>query len=275
MSINTKVSISVQQIASTGDPQVNLTIALEAIRSGAATGARIVVLPEATHVRFGVDSTPHAESLDGPWATAIRKLANELDVYVLVGMFQPADNGRVMNTILVTGPGLHSGYNKIHLYEAYGFSESAAVQAGNVPFTFEVDGMKFGVATCYDIRFPELFRAYADLGATAVLVPTHWGAGEGKLDAWTLLSRARALDSTTWIVSCDQADASTVGIDEPAGPRFGIGHSMAINPLGQIIEELDDKVGAFVVTVDTETVEQARQIVPVLATRKLGIVVPV
>lgn len=274
MSSNNKVSISVQQIASSGDPQASLDIALKAIRAGAATGARIVVLPEATHVRFGVASAPHAETLSGPWASAIKSLAVELDVYVLVGMFQPSDDGRVLNTILVTGPGLHDGYDKIHLYEAYGFSESASVKAGNVPFVFEVDGMKFGVATCYDIRFPELFRTYADLGATAVLVPTHWGAGEGKLDAWTLLSRARALDSTMWIVTCDQADASTAGIVEPEGPRFGIGHSMAITPMGQVVEELDEKVGSFVITVDTETVERARQVVPVLATRKLSVVAP-
>jgi predicted amidohydrolase len=274
MSQNPEVSISVQQIASTGDPSQNLEIALQAIRAGAATGARIVVLPEATHVRFGVDSAPHAEPIDGPWASAIRDLAADLGVYVLVGIFRPAEDGRVLNTILATGPGLHGGYDKIHLYEAYGYSESASVKAGDEPFTFEVDGLVFGVATCYDIRFPELFRAYADRGATAVLVPTHWGAGEGKLDAWTLLSRARALDSTTWIVTCDQADASTAGIAEPEGPRFGIGHSMAIDPMGRIVQELDERVGSFLVTVDSDSVARARAVVPVLATRRLGVGVP-
>lgn len=270
MTTNQETKIAVQQIASTVDPKDNLQIVLDSIREGAATGARIVVLPEASHVRFGAPSLPHAETLEGPWATAVKELANELDVFVLVGMFQPSNDGRVKNTILVTGPGLHDGYDKIHLYEAYGFSESEAVQAGDTPFLFEVDGVKFGVATCYDIRFPELFRAYADMGATAVLVPTHWGVGEGKIDAWTLLSRARALDSTTWVVTCDQADASLAGIYEPEGPRFGIGHSMAIDPMGQVVELLDESVGSFVITVDTDSVEKAREVVPVLATRKLG-----
>ena len=201
---NASVKIAVEQIASTADPAKNLEIVLKAIRRGAATGARVVLLPEAALVRFGVDPAPHAQELDGPWATAVAELARELGVVVVVGMFRPSE-GKVKNTILVTGEGIHDGYDKIHLYDGYGFSEASQVVPGDTPFVFDVDGVRLGIAVCYDIRFPELFRALADLGASAVLVPTHWGAGEGKLDAWQLLVRARALDSTTWIVACDQA----------------------------------------------------------------------
>ena len=75
--------------------------------------------------------------------------------------------------------------------------------------TFEVDGVTFGVATCYDIRFPELFRKLADDGADIVLVPTSWGAGEGKREQWEVLVRARALDSGCWVLGCGQADPAT------------------------------------------------------------------
>ena len=268
------VKIAVEQIASTADPAQNLHIVLEAVRRGAATGARVVLLPEASLVRFGVDPAPHAEELDGPWATRIAELARELGVVVVVGLFRPSPAGKVKNTILVTGDGIHDGYDKIHLYDGYGFSEAAQVDPGDTPFVFDVDGVRLGIAVCYDIRFPELFRALADLGASAVLVPTHWGAGEGKLDAWQLLVRARALDSTMWVVACDQADASTAGIVEPDGPRFGIGHSMIVTPMGHVVEELGADEAETTFTVDTATVEQARKVMPVLANRRLGVPVP-
>ena len=99
---------------------------------------------------------------------------------------------------------------------------------------------------------------------------THWGAGEGKIDAWRLLNRARALDTTAWIVACDQADASTAGIEEPDGPRFGVGHSMVVSPMGVVVDELGECEGQLIVTVDTGAVAAARATVPVLANRRLA-----
>ncbi|MDP9936775.1 putative amidohydrolase [Paenarthrobacter nicotinovorans] len=267
---STSLTVSVQQIATTTDPAANLKLVQDAIRRGAASGARVVVLPEASLVRFGAAPAAHAEPINGPWAATVQELAKELGVIVLVGTFQPAADGRVKNTILVTGEGIHSGYDKIHLYDAYGFSESADVEPGIEPFTFDVDGITVGVATCYDVRFPELFRELADRGAQIIIVTAHWGAGEGKIDAWRLLNQARAIDSTTWVIACDQADASTAGIEEPAGPRFGVGHSLVISPMGVVVEELDDKVGELLVTADIAAVEKAREVIPVLANRRLG-----
>ncbi|MCI0144257.1 carbon-nitrogen hydrolase family protein [Arthrobacter bambusae] len=268
-----QLTIAVEQIATGPNPAENLELVLDAVRRGAATGARVVVLPEAALVRFGVALAAFAESIEGPWASAVRDLARELGVVVLVGTFQPAPGGRVKNTILVTGESIHDGYDKIHLYDAYGFSESADVEPGDEPFTFEVDGVTLGVATCYDVRFPELFRELADRGAQVIIVTAHWGAGEGKVDTWRLLNQARAIDSTTWVVACDQADASAAGIQEPAGPRFGVGHSLVISPMGVVLQELDERIGQLVATVDLAAVEKARQVIPVLANRRLGVTV--
>lgn len=269
MTKESAITISVQQVASTGDPEANSEIARDAIRRGAESGARVVVLPEAMHVRFGVDAVPFAEDLDGPWAGAIREAARHHDVYVVAGMFRPSGDGRILNTALVTGPGIHTGYDKIHLYDAYGFAESDRISPGDTPLVFDVDGITIGIATCYDIRFPELFRTYADLGASVVVVPTHWGAGEGKLEAWRLLSQARALDSTLWVVTCGQPDPEEAGVEVPPGPGFGIGHSMAVDPMGRIVEELGSGPGEFRVTVDHESVDRAREVIPVLAGRRL------
>ncbi|WP_346764437.1 carbon-nitrogen hydrolase family protein [Rhodococcus sp. B10] len=262
--------MAIAQIATGAVPEDNLARVQKAIGDAASSGARIVVLPEASLVRFGVSPAPFAESLDGPWARAIQETAVQLGVVVLVGTFTPADDGRVRNTILVTGEHIHEGYDKIHLYDAYGFSESADVQPGNTPFVFEVDGITIGVATCYDVRFPELFRALADRGAEVILVTAHWGAGDGKVDAWRLLNQARAVDSTTWIVAVDQADARTAGVDEPDGPRFGVGHSLVVTPMGVVQHELGAAEERLTVELDIGAVQKARKVIPVLANRRLG-----
>jgi predicted amidohydrolase len=100
-----------------------------------------------------------AEPLDGPWASKVRSIADELQLVIVAGMFTPgtpADSGarRVRNTLLATGPGVEASYHKIHLFDAFGFAESDTVEAGTEPVTFDAGGVTFGLATCYDIRFP-------------------------------------------------------------------------------------------------------------------------
>ncbi|OZC55511.1 hypothetical protein CH267_13120 [Rhodococcus sp. 06-621-2] len=117
----------------------------------------------------------------------------------------------------------------MHLHDVNGFFESWNVQPGDAPFVFEVDGITAWVATCYHVRFPELFRALADQGAKVVPVTAHWGAGERKVDAFRLLNCARATDTTTWIFACDQADTRTAGIEEPSGPRLDVGQPCGVS----------------------------------------------
>jgi predicted amidohydrolase len=148
-------------------------------------------------------------------------------------MFTPDPSGRVRNTLLVTGRGTHLGYDKIHLFDAFGFTESATVAPGETPVLVEVDGVALGLATCYDLRFPELFRHLAAEGAAAVLVAASWGAGEGKREQWELLARARALDSTAWVLACGQADPAASGLDYGATAPTGVGHSVVVDPAGR------------------------------------------
>ncbi len=115
-----------------------------------------------------------------PWAGSVRGIARDLGITVVAGMFTPGQDGRVRNTLLVTGPGVETSYDKIHLFDAFGFAESDTVDAGTAPVTFEVDGTTFGLATCYDVRFPALFTANARAGAQVNIVCASWGAGEGK-----------------------------------------------------------------------------------------------
>ncbi|MBW4720070.1 carbon-nitrogen hydrolase family protein [Saccharothrix obliqua] len=255
--------VALCQINSSTDPAANLDL----LRAGVARAgdARVVVFPEATMCRFGVPLGPVAEPLDGPWATAVREIAEEHGVVVVAGMFTPAPDGRVANTLLVTGGGRHLGYDKIHLFDAFGFTESRTVAPGAEPLVVEVDGVGLGLATCYDVRFPELFRALADRGAAAVVVAASWGAGPGKREQWELLVRARALDSTSWVLACGQADPG----EDLGGAPTGIGFSTVASPLGVVEGQLGAEPGVLVADVDVAAVEQARRALPVLVNRRL------
>ncbi|HCB57212.1 MAG TPA: hydrolase, partial [Arthrobacter bacterium] len=184
--------LAVAQIITGADPAANLELIRDYATRAQAAGAELAVFPEAAMRAFGNSLADIAEPLDGPWANAVRGIAGELGITIVAGMFTPGRNGRVRNTLLVTGPGTNTSYDKIHLYDAFGFSESDTVDAGTSPVTFEVNGTVIGLATCYDVRFPALFAANARAGAQINIVCASWGAGPGKAEQWDLLVRARA-----------------------------------------------------------------------------------
>jgi predicted amidohydrolase len=261
------VRVALAQIVSTPEPEANLGLVTDQVRAAAEQGARIVVFPEATMCCFGVKLGPIAEPLDGPWATDVRAIAEDAGVTVVAGMFTPSPDGRVRNTLLATGRGVEAAYDKIHLFDAFGFAESDTVAPGTDPVTIEVDGLTVGLSTCYDLRFPGLYQTLADRGATLVVAPASWGAGPGKREQWDLLVRARALDSTTFVAACDQADPTTVGREAGRAPT-GIGASAVVGPFGSIVAQLAAEPGLLVVDVDPGEVDAARKSVPVLANRR-------
>lgn len=260
--------IALVQIAATTDPAANLALVADGVADAAARGARLVVFPEATQCRFGVPLGPVAEPLDGPWGSRVRELAAAAGVTVVAGMFTPADDDRVRNTLLVTGPGVEEQYDKIHLFDAFGFAESDTVASGDRPVTVTVDGVTVGLATCYDLRFAGLFQTLGDAGAQVVVVPASWGAGPGKREQWELLVRARALDTTAFVAACDQADPEAAGRPVPGGAPTGIGMSTVAGPTGSVVAALDAAPGTLVVDLDLDAVTAARRAVPVLANRR-------
>jgi predicted amidohydrolase len=260
--------IALCQIVSGPDPEANLELVADGVRRAAEAGADLAVFPEATMACFGIKLGPLAEPLDGPWATEVRRLAEEAGIAVVAGMFTPTADGRVTNTLLITGRGLDTGYDKIHLFDAFGFAESRTVAPGSQPVVVDLDGTKIGVTTCYDVRFPGLYTTLADQGASVIVTSASWGSGEGKREQWELLVRARALDSTSWVVACGQADPRSVGREPSGKAPTGIGYSLVATPLGQVHAQLADAPDVLVVDIDPAAVEQARQAVPVLANRR-------
>ncbi|MBB5917502.1 putative amidohydrolase [Nocardia transvalensis] len=257
--------ISLAQVTSTPDPKDNLAIVEEYTTRAADAGARLVVFPEAMMRCFGGGALAEvAEPVDGPWADAVRSIAERAGVTVAAGMFTPAD-GRVRNTLLVTGGGVDAHYDKIHLYDAFGFAESDTVAPGDRPLLLEIDGTRVGFTICYDIRFPGLFQALATEGADLIVVSASWGDGPGKADQWQLLARARALDSTTFVAACGQALPTTP--TDSAAPR-GVGHSLAVTPDGKVLATLGTTPDLLTTDIDPSRVTEVRKTLPVLANRK-------
>ena len=261
--------IALGQISSSADPGANLELAAAEITAAAAAGARLLVLPEAFLCRFGVPLAPVAQPADGPWAAALTRSADAAGITVVAGSFTPGASGRVRNTLLVRGAGVHAEYDKVHLYDAFGHAESDTVEPGVDAVVVDVDGVRVGLATCYDVRFPGLFTALAERGAQVVVLAASWGAGPGKVEQWDLLTRARALDSTCLLVACGQADPAAGGAaPEPSQAPLGVGHSRVVGPLGEVLAELGAAPGRLVVDLDLAAVDAARAGLPVLADRR-------
>ena len=265
--------IASAQILSGTDPAANLQLVREYAGRAADAGAKLVVFPEATMCRFGVPLAPIAEPVGGPWAGGVRRIATDSGITVIAGMFTPAGDGRVRNTLIAAGPGspnepsepLWAHYDKIHLYDAFGFTESRTVAPGNEPVVIVVDGVRVGLTVCYDIRFPALYTELARRGAQLIVVCASWGSGPGKLEQWTLLARARALDSMSYVAAAGQADPGASLTS--SGAPTGVGGSLLASPFGEVVASAGPSPELVVADLDVDKVAAARDSIAVLRNR--------
>lgn len=223
-------------------------------------GVDLAVFPEAFARDFGEagsDVAPYAEPLDGPFATEVARVADERGTTVLAGMFEVSDDAtRPWNTLVLRGA-TRADYRKVHLYDSFGYCESDRLAAGAITAcTAPLDGFTLGLQTCYDLRFPEQSRALVDAGADVLVVPAAWVAGERKVDHWRTLVRARAIENTAYVVA----------VGQPA-PRYS-GHSMVVDPLGDVVAEGGDGAEVLTAVLDPERVVEARRTNPSLLNRR-------
>lgn len=268
------MKVAIAQINSSSDKQKNLDLIQRNVAAAAEKGARLVVFPEATMVPFGSNLADAAEELDGPFAQRVRELAAEAGVVVAVGMFRPGSGGRVINTLFVSGVDasgerVEAHYDKIHLFDAFGHKESDAVVPGDDLVAVNIDGVTVGLTICYDVRFPALYTSLARAGADVIVCSISWGSGEGKVEQLELLGRARALDSTTYVVGCDQADTAVTGAESTPGSPNGVGRSFVAGPDGNMIASAGSGVELLVVDLDVDAVAPAREKLPVLQNSRL------
>nr|WP_196792189.1 carbon-nitrogen family hydrolase [Motilibacter deserti] len=230
----------------------------------AQRGADLVVLPELwAHGAWATDSwAESAAPLEGPVLDALRHAARETGCVLHGGsLLERLADGRVFNTAVVLGPDgeLLATYRKIHRF-GFDAGEAAVLAAGEDVATVDALGSRLGLATCYDLRFPELFRVLVDRGAQAFVVAASWPAK--RREHWSLLARARAVEDQAWVFACGQA-GTQAGVELAGG-------SLVVDPWGRVVAEAGTGEQVLEVEVDLGEVEGVRAGFPVLRDRRLS-----
>lgn len=231
-------------------------------------GHDLIVLPELWSAGgFSYrDWEAKAQAPDGQVAQRMAETARSLGAYVHAGsVVERSDEAgpegkHLWNTSLLFGPDGRrlATYRKVHRFGFAG-GEPKLMEAGEDLVTAEVDGTTVGLSTCYDLRFPELYRAYVDRGVELMLVPAAWPMA--RVEAWRILLQARAIENQTWVVACNTSGTH-------AGTPMG-GHSAVIAPTGEVVAEAGTDQEVLSVEIDPAAVATARESFPVLRDRRL------
>ncbi|MER8430898.1 carbon-nitrogen hydrolase family protein [Mesorhizobium caraganae] len=254
------------QMRSGESPERNAVDLERLVREAASLGATYIQTPEMTGALIRDKEARAAsftsEDKDIIVATA-RKLASELGVFLHIGStaILRAD-GKLANRALLFGPdgAALATYDKIHMFDVdldngESWRESAAYEPGTEAVVTEIDGARLGFAVCYDLRFPQLFRAEALAGADLLSVPAAFTRQTGEAH-WHLLLRARAIENGAYVVAAAQG-----GLHEDGRETFG--HSLIVDPWGRIIAEAAHaEPGVIVAEIDTAQSSAARKKIP-------------
>jgi predicted amidohydrolase len=263
-----EVQVSAAQFAPGPDAAANRETIAGFVERAAAVGARLVLFPEYSSYfvhPLGESFVEAAEPLDGPFVAHLERLALKHRIHIVAGLVERVDDReRFSNTLVAVGPDgrVEATYRKQHLYDAFGASESSWVVPGTLdePQTFELDGFRVGMQTCYDIRFPEVTRRLVDAGAEIVLVPAEWVRGPLKEQHWSTLLAARAIENTVFVVAADQT------------PPIGVGASVILDPMGVALASLGETPGLATAALSRERLEAVRKANPSLALRRYRVV---
>jgi len=288
---NIAMKVAAVQLNSTADTAANLAAADRLTRAAAADGAKLIVLPEKWTV-IGTDEQLRAgaETLDGPAISWARATARELGVDLIAGSIserleggaggqRPAGRGgrdshlqstgaeKLANTSVHVDPEgeVRAVYRKVHMFDVEidgrSYNESEVEQAGDeIVSSVTADGVELGLAICYDLRFPELFRILAVRGARVIALPSAFTLPTTR-DHWDTLIRARAIENQTFMIAANQVGA------HPGEHRSG-GRSMIVDPWGIVLGQVPDREGYALAELDLENQREIRTRLPSLANRR-------
>ncbi|MDT0195724.1 carbon-nitrogen hydrolase family protein [Arthrobacter sp. AB6] len=257
--------IALGQLESGADIRANIAAIDRFAAEAAHDGAALIAFPEyATYEKKKVDATfpAVAEPLDGRVCRELADIARRHRIALVAGVVETSEeSGRAYNTLVAFGPdgGRLASYRKIHLFDAQGFGESEFIKPGpsTAPVVFEHGGVRFGLMTCYDLRFPELARSLADAGAQVLLVCSSWVPGLHKTEQWLALNAARAIENSVYVAGVCQA------------PPVSVGRSVLVDPMGVVEADLGLDPRVRTVEVSLETVERVRESFPMFRQRRL------
>jgi predicted amidohydrolase len=264
------LNVAIIQMNTQDDKHANIAAALDLIDRAAATGARLIALPEVWPY-LGPDdvSRDQAETIPGPITELLAQRARRHGIFIHGGSIyetRPGDPGMYNTTVVIDPTGeIIARYSKIHMYDVVldgvaKYQESATVTPGNEIAITEIYGVQVGLTICYDLRFPELFRILALKGAQAIMLPAAFTLMTGK-DHWEPLIRARAIENELYMIAPAQWGTHPPG-------NWCYGRSMVVDPWGTVVTTASDGVGIAYATVDPSRVETVRRQIPSLANRR-------
>ncbi len=265
----TRLRVALVQLDAGPDPVANVAAAVALADEGAAAGAGLVALPENLHYRGPDDGhRAAARPIPGPFTEPFADVARRRRCWILAGSLAETsdDPRRPYNTSPLIAPdgSIAAIYRKLHLFDVAVDAgpvdiESARASAGEGIVCADVGGVRVGLSICYDVRFPELYRALALAGAEVLTVPANFTERTGR-DHWEVLLRARAIENAAYVLAPSQIGGP------PGQPAFG--RSMVVDPWGTVVAQAPDRVCIVAAEIDTAVVASVRRQIPVLANRR-------
>jgi len=266
--------VAAVQMASGPNVKANLEEAEKLIKTAVQQDARLVVLPEnfAIMGMTEVDKVAIAETTgEGPIQQFLSRQANKHGIWIVGGTvpIESSATGKVYSASLLYNDGgdMIARYDKIHLFDVMledsneSYNESETIESGNDVVVVDTPFGKLGMAICYDLRFPELFRAMADVGMEICVLPSAFTNLTGRAH-WEPLLRARAIENLCYMIAPDQGGYHKNG-------RETYGDSMIVDPWGVVLNRLPHGTGVVVSDVDLEKLRKTRQNFPALKHKRL------
>jgi deaminated glutathione amidase len=259
------------QMTSTADRTRNLDTALRLVNEAADLGAKLVGLPENFAYMGPEDERlAGAETLEGPTLSALREVARRRAIHVLAGSIAEKVDvpKKTANTsaLIADDGSIVAAYRKIHLFDVSipdgaRYAESEVVVPGDKVVVAPTQLGRIGLTVCYDLRFPELFRRLAELGAEVITIPSAFTLFTGK-DHWEVLVRARAIENLAYVLAPAQ-------VGRHSANRQTFGNAMIVDPWGVVLARCADGEGVCVAPLKRDRLEKVRQELPALKHRKL------
>lgn len=257
--------VGLVQMNTQSDKAKNIDCSVKMIKQLVKKGIDLIVLPEFFNF-LGPESEMAKQGETLKNSPTLERMAGEAQrhgVYLHIGSFLEKESDKLYNTGVVFNPEgeIIASYRKIHLFDVEipggrRYLESEIITAGQEVSTFEIKGVTFGMATCYDLRFPELFRRLMELGSQVILLPAAFTMETGR-DHWELLLRARAVENLCWVVGVNQH-----GRFPPNHNSYG--RSMVVDPWGIVVCQASDGVTCLTADIDLELLRSIRQRFPAL-----------
>ena len=259
------------QLNASDDPAANLPVTVAMVRQAVDMGAQFVLTPEVTNcvsLNRAHQKTVLRHEEDDETLAALRALASEHGIHVLIGSLalrtDDAD-GRFVNRSFLIGPdrGIIARYDKIHMFDVAisnteTFTESASYRPGDTAVLAQASFAPIGMAVCYDMRFPKLADALVTAGAHILTYPAAFSTVTGAAH-WHSLLRARAIEAGAWVLAPAQTGTHPGGTEKK---RQTYGHSLAVDPWGEVVLDAGTAHGVYIFDLDVEKVAEARRRIP-------------